>query len=57
MAVERINTLITEKGIDVLNSVCDKLSLVQFRRTEIAFFSEYASVYEAVSNCLRYSTM
>lgn len=52
MAVERINRLVTEKGIDVLNSVCDKISLVQFRRTEIAFLSEYATVMKPLATAL-----
>ena len=52
MAVERINRLVTEKGIDVLNSVCDKISLVQFRRSEIAFLSEYATVMKPLATAL-----
>ena len=51
-AVERLNRVVGDKGLDALNSLCDKLGLVQFRRTEVAFLSEYATVMKPLATAL-----
>jgi hypothetical protein len=51
-SVERINRLIGEKGLDVLNGVCDKLDLPQFRRAEVAFIAEYVTVMKPLAQAL-----
>ena len=52
MSVERMNRLITDKGIVVINGVCDKLGLPQFRRAEVAFIAEYVSVMKPLIQAL-----
>lgn len=51
-AVERLNRVVGDKGLDALNSLCDKLGLVQFRRTEVAFLSEYVTVMKPLATAL-----
>ena len=52
MSMERMNWLINDKGSDVMNGVCDKLDLPQFRRAEVAFIAEYVSVMKPLAQAL-----
>jgi hypothetical protein len=52
MSVERLNRLIGEKGMDVMNGVCDKLGVPQFRRAEVAFIAEYVTVMKPLATAL-----
>lgn len=52
MALERLNRLITDKGVDVLNHVCSKLDLPEFRRPEVAFVTEFVTVMKPLAQAL-----
>ena len=52
MSVERLNRLIGEKGMNVMNGVCDKLGVPQFRRAEVAFIAEYVTVMKPLATAL-----
>ena len=52
MCAEYMTKLITDKGIDVMNSICDKLDLPQFRQAELAFIAEYVSVMKPLAQAL-----
>jgi hypothetical protein len=41
-----------EKGLDVLNGVCDKLGLPQFRRAEVVFIAEYVTAMKPFAQAL-----
>jgi hypothetical protein len=41
-----------EKGLDVLNGVCDKLGLPQFRRAEVVFIAENVTVMKPLAQAL-----
>jgi hypothetical protein len=52
MALERLNRLITDKGADVLNTVCCKLDLPAFRRPELVFIAEFVTVMKPLAQAL-----
>ena len=52
MSVELLNRLIGEKGMDVMNGVCDQLGVPQFRRAEVAFIAEFVTVMKPLATAL-----
>ena len=47
MSVERLNRLISEKGMDVMN-----VGVPQFRRAEVAIIAEYVTVMKPLATAL-----